>query len=85
LGKDQTIKIYPDSWVVLPIFHWLAAAGEVSLSAMFNTFNMGIGFTVLVAPGYVTEMIHFFEAQNISAYAIGEVITGSGKLVGLPE
>jgi phosphoribosylformylglycinamidine cyclo-ligase len=52
---------------------------------MFNTFNMGIGFVVLVPPNQVTPTIQYFESQMIPAYAIGEVISGDGKLIGLPE
>jgi phosphoribosylformylglycinamidine cyclo-ligase len=85
LGKNQAIKINPNSWPVPPIFQWLATEGKVGLSAMFNTFNMGIGFVVLVSPDQVTETLHFFEAKNIAAWASGEVISGSGELVGLPE
>ncbi|MFK0731750.1 MAG: phosphoribosylformylglycinamidine cyclo-ligase [Gloeotrichia echinulata GP01] len=83
LGQGQAIKIDPSSWTLPPIFQWLAAAGAVSWEAMYNTFNMGIGF-VLVVPAYqVLETITYFQSQDISAFAIGEVITGDGSLVGL--
>lgn len=85
LGKDQAVKINPGSWNILPIFEWLAQTGNVPPSEMFNTFNMGIGFVVLVPPNQVTPTIQYFESQMIPAYAIGEVISGNGKLIGLPE
>ncbi|MCL6432935.1 MAG: phosphoribosylformylglycinamidine cyclo-ligase [Leptolyngbyaceae cyanobacterium HOT.MB2.61] len=85
LGQGQAVKINPDSWTVLPIFEWLAREGNVNPAAMFNTFNMGIGFVVLVSADQVTETIHHFESQNIPAYAIGQVISGQGELVGLLE
>ncbi|UBF23962.1 phosphoribosylformylglycinamidine cyclo-ligase [Kovacikia minuta CCNUW1] len=85
LRQDQAIKIYPDSWPILPIFRWLATEGNVHPSAMFNTFNMGIGFVVLVAPEQVTETLQFFRSKNVVASVIGEVIPGSGELLGLPE
>jgi len=50
---------------------------------MFNTFNMGIGFVLLVPPPNQAEQtINWFESQDIDAYAIGQVITGSGDLKG---
>jgi len=49
---------------------------------MFNTFNMGIGFVLLVPPNQAEQTINWFESQDI--YAIGTVITGSGNLTGLP-
>ncbi|MGA9382326.1 MAG: AIR synthase-related protein, partial [Phormidium sp.] len=85
LGADQSIEIIPNSWNVLPIFDWLAAAGKVNLQGMFETFNMGIGFVVLVNPEQEEATIKWFESQNISAYCMGKVIPGTGNLVGLPE
>jgi phosphoribosylformylglycinamidine cyclo-ligase len=50
---------------------------------MYNTFNMGIGFVLLVPPQHVEQAITYFQSQDIPAFAIGEVITGSNSLVGL--
>jgi phosphoribosylformylglycinamidine cyclo-ligase len=83
LGKNQAIKINPNSWTIPPVFQWLAEAGSVSPQAMYNTFNMGIGFVLLVPPHQAEQTITFFQSQNIPAVAIAEVITGSGELVGL--
>ncbi len=83
LGFEQAIKIDPDSWSIPPVFQWLASAGGVSPQAMYNTFNMGIGFVLLVPPHQAKQTISYFELQNIAAFAIGEVITGSGELFGL--
>lgn len=84
LGKNQTIKIEPSSWQPPAIFQWLASLGEVNSEAMYNTFNMGIGFVILVPPDSAEQAISFFESQNMQAFAIGEVIAGDGGLVGLP-
>jgi phosphoribosylformylglycinamidine cyclo-ligase len=48
---------------------------------MFNTFNMGIGFVLLVAPREVEQAVKWFESQGIGAWAIGEVIDGNGELI----
>ncbi|MFB2935182.1 phosphoribosylformylglycinamidine cyclo-ligase [Aerosakkonemataceae cyanobacterium BLCC-F154] len=84
LGANQSIEIIPNSWNILPIFEWLAAAGKVTPQAMFDTFNMGIGFVVLVNPKAQEATIKWFESQNIAAYCIGKVIPGTGNLIGLP-
>ena len=84
LQKDQTIEVNPNSWDVLPIFQWLATEGNVSPIDMLNTFNMGIGFVVIVPPDRVTQTLDFFAAHHIKGSAIGAVISGSGQLVGLP-
>ncbi|MCY7277934.1 MAG: phosphoribosylformylglycinamidine cyclo-ligase [Phormidesmis sp. CAN_BIN44] len=84
LQKDQTIEVNPNSWDVLPIFKWLATEGNVSPTDMLNTFNMGIGFVVIVPPDRVTQTLDFFAAHHIKGSEIGTVISGSGQLVGLP-
>jgi phosphoribosylformylglycinamidine cyclo-ligase len=83
LSTGQSIKVIPDSWTIPPVFHWLAAAGSVSAEAMYNTFNMGIGFVLLVPPQEAEQVISHFQSQDISANVIGEVVTGAGELVGL--
>jgi phosphoribosylformylglycinamidine cyclo-ligase len=84
LSSGQSIKIHPDSWPILPIFHWLAQEGEISSVAMFDTFNMGIGFVVLVPPQQAESTKEWFKTQGIAAYSIGEVVSGTGDLIGLP-
>ena len=85
LGTGQAIQIDPNSWPVLPIFTWLAQAGKVSLPALFDTFNMGIGFVVLVPPEQAQSTLNWFESQDIAAYQIGKVVPGTNGLIGLPE
>lgn len=85
LGQNQAVRIDLDSWTVPPIFQWLEQAGSVSRSGMFNTFNMGIGFVLLAPAAQVDSTIQHFAAEKIAAFAIGEVIAGSGELVGIPE
>lgn len=84
LGSGQSIQVDANSWPIPPVFQWLAEVGSVSSSVMFQTFNMGIGFVLLVPPEQTKQTINWFKSQDINAYAIGEVITGSGNLVGLP-
>ncbi len=83
LGKGQSIQLVPDSWPVLPVFDWLCAAGEVSRADMFNTFNMGIGFVVIVPPDQTGAACEQFASEGIESYAIGEVVAGEGELLGL--
>jgi len=84
LGENQSIQIDFNSWVIPPVFQWLAAAGSVNSTAMFNTFNMGIGFVVLVSPTQVDRAIAWFNSHDIKADAIAQVIPGTGTLEGLP-
>ncbi|ACK73685.1 phosphoribosylformylglycinamidine cyclo-ligase [Gloeothece citriformis PCC 7424] len=83
LQANQSVQINPNSWEILPIFTWLAQAGQVSPSAMFNTFNMGIGFVVIVPVDQAETTLNWFNNKGIKAYQMGEVIEGTGHLVGL--
>jgi phosphoribosylformylglycinamidine cyclo-ligase len=85
LGIGQAVNVKPGSWPILPIFEWLATQGDVKPRDMYETFNMGIGYVLLVSPDQAQQTITFFAEQNISAYAIGEVIAGDRSIVGLPE
>jgi phosphoribosylformylglycinamidine cyclo-ligase len=82
LGANQSVQIDAQHWSPLPIFDWLAQQGGVTPKEMFNTFNMGIGFVLLVPPKGVSATIQWFEGQGISAWAIGEVVEGNGALIG---
>ncbi len=84
LGKGQSIQLDSDSWPVLPIFKWLQAAGEVSLRDMFNTFNMGVGFVVIVPSNQAAAACAQFAREDVAAYDIGEVVSGNGELLGTP-
>lgn len=83
LGANQSIQVDPNSWVIPPIFRWIAEAGQVSVESMFNTFNMGIGFVVIVPPSQTEQTLNWFKSQDIKANTIGEVIEGTGSVVGL--
>lgn len=85
LGKNQSIHVDFTSWVIPPIFQWIAQTGQVSPESMVNTFNMGIGFVLIVPPQQAEQTCHWFESQNIAAYQIGEVIVGDGGVVGIPQ
>ena len=85
LSPNQTIQIDRSRWSAPPVFEWLATAGNVSALEMFNTFNMGIGFVLLVPPNQADQTVQWFESQGVSAYQMGAVISGASQLVGLPE
>jgi len=73
LPAGMSIDIDRNSWEIPPIFKWIAEVGNVDEEAMFNTFNMGIGFVVLVSPSQVDMAINFFVSQGINAYCLGKV------------
>lgn len=83
LAEGQSMVINPSSWPVPDLFKWLSQAGGVSWSEMHNTFNMGLGFAVVLPPGQVSQGINWFQGRGLAAYDIGEVVEGKGEVVGL--
>jgi phosphoribosylformylglycinamidine cyclo-ligase len=83
LGANLGVEIDSSSWPVLPIFNWIRQTGDVPIAAMYDTFNMGIGFVVIVAENEAEQTLNWFQSQKIDAYQIGKIIPGEGNLIGL--
>lgn len=81
LNADLSITVDRAAWTIPPVFQWLAQQGEVSQNAMFETFNMGLGYVVMVPPQQAEDAVKWFSDRGLEAYAIGEVITGNGTLI----
>lgn len=61
---------------VLPIFDLIAREGDIPERDMFNTYNMGVGMTVTVAPEDVEKALEVLQANGENAYVLGEVVEG---------
>lgn len=65
-----------------PLFDWLQELGGVDSEEMFQTFNMGIGFSVIVAEGRLDEALRRLARAGVpDATAIGRVERGRGVSV----
>jgi phosphoribosylformylglycinamidine cyclo-ligase len=80
LGERWDVEIRLGSWPVPPIFALLAQLGNLSDDDLFQTFNMGIGF-VLVVPAAVAETV-IARATTLGEQAvrIGTVRPGAGQV-----
>lgn len=76
LSEDQCAQITLGSWPSLPIFDLIASKGNVSLEEMFGTFNMGIGFIVVVSPDEVEKTMTLLEQMGETVSVIGKVVQG---------
>lgn len=81
LPKNRSIELKLNSWTIPPIFQWLAKTGNVDEESMFNTFNMGVGFVVIVSEDDVTRVRDHFHNYNIETSSIGRVIEGENSIV----
>ena len=66
---------------ILPIFDLIAKVGGISERDMFNTFNMGVGMCVIVAPEDVEKTLEILKANGEDAYVIGEVVKSEDKVI----
>lgn len=73
LPKGFSAKIKKDSVRVLPIFELIAKTGNIPERDMFNTFNMGVGMSVVVSASDADKALEILKANGEDAYIIGEV------------
>ena len=81
IPKGLGAKIKKDDVKVLPIFSLIAKVGNIPERDMFNTFNMGVGMSVVVSPEDVDTAIEILKANGEDAYVIGEIIKSDDGVV----
>mgnify|MGYP003317619265 CR=1 FL=1 len=59
----------------------LAKTGNISERDMFNTFNMGVGMSIVVPADEVEAAIEILKANGEDAYVIGEIIVSDEKII----
>ena len=67
-------KIRKDAVKVPAIFRLLQEKGNISERDMFNTFNMGVGMCIIVAPEEAEKAVRILKEAGEDAYVIGEII-----------
>ncbi len=76
LQKDQKAVIEKTNVPVLPIFEYMQKIGNVPERDMFNTFNMGMGLCIAVAPEQADEAVRILTAAGENAFIVGQVASG---------
>ncbi|CCF80103.1 Phosphoribosylformylglycinamidine cyclo-ligase [Helicobacter bizzozeronii CCUG 35545] len=52
--------------------------GGLGLLECFSVFNMGIGMVIVLESGHASQALGILEQNGVSAYVIGEVVSGEG-------
>ncbi len=73
-------KITKSDVKVLPIFKLIAECGGISERDMFNTFNMGVGMSIVVAPEDADKALEILRANGEQAYVVGSIIRSDVKI-----
>ena len=80
-------RIDPGSWERPPLFRWLQERGEVPEGDLWNTFNLGVGFCLVLPEAAVPRALAICAEQGHQAWQLGTVEAGPAgphPLAGLP-
>ena len=77
----MTAKIKESDVPVLPIFDLIQEKGNVPRREMFNTFNMGIGMTVVVSKDEADKALEALKAAGEQPVRLGEIVAGDEGVI----
>ena len=79
--KGLTAKIDKSAVKVLPIFDLIAKTGNIPERDMYNTYNMGVGMSVVVPANEVDKALEILNANGEDAYVIGRIVKGDEGVI----
>ena len=74
-------KIDKSAVKVLPIFDVIAKWGNIPERDMYNTYNMGVGMSIVVPASEQETALAVLKDNGIDAYVIGEIVEGEEKVI----
>ena len=74
-------KIDRSAVKVLPIFDLIAKTGNIPERDMFNTYNMGVGMSIVVPAAEANDAIAILKENGEDAYVIGQIIASDEKII----
>ena len=81
LSQNCDAVIKKESWPRQKIFTFLQAKGPVEEAEMYNVFNMGIGYVLIVAEEFADSITAQLSRYGEKVYKIGRITGGTGKVV----
>ncbi len=81
IPKGFGAKIDKSSLRILPIFDLIAKTGNIPERDMFNTFNMGVGMSIVVAKEDANLALETLKQNGEDAYIIGEIIKSEDGVI----
>lgn len=82
LPKQCSVTLHRDSWPHLPIFDLLFELGKLTLKEAYRSFNMGIGYVLIVDQDHVNDIHSFIRRtfNRFNLYTIGQVMIGKQRV-----
>ena len=81
LPEGMAAKIDRNALKILPIFKLIQEVGNIPERDMFNTFNMGVGMSVIVKKEDAEKAVEILKANGEDAYIMGEIVNGEGVIL----
>lgn len=81
IPKGFGAKINKDALRIPAIFDLIMEKGNIPERDMFNTFNMGVGMSVVVAKEDAEKAIEILKANGEDAYIMGEIVASEEGVV----
>jgi phosphoribosylformylglycinamidine cyclo-ligase len=81
MPRGLEARIDRRSWPVPPVFAWLQKTGDVPAKEMWQVFNMGIGFVMMVSPYYAGHITEILQKAGETVHRIGAVAHGDNEVV----
>ena len=78
IPKGLGVRIRRADVKVLPVFGLIQQTGGISEHDMFNTFNMGVGMSIVVAKEDAQRALSVLKENGEDAYVLGEIVKGDG-------
>lgn len=81
IPKGYSVKIERKAVKVLPIFDLIKSTGKIDERDMFNTFNMGVGMSVVVDKKDADKALEVLKANGENPYIVGEIVKGDDGVI----
>jgi len=76
--KGMGAEIFEDSWPVPPVFEVVRRLGNVPQDDMRRTFNMGVGYAIIISAVDLKQALGILYKAGYDAYYIGRIRKGIG-------
>ena len=81
LPQGYAARISLDRLAVPPLFRLIQKAGDIPERDMFNTYNMGVGMSVIVDAADANRAVEVLRGAGEDAWIMGEVVAGEGGVI----
>ena len=81
IPAGYSAKIEKSAVKVLPIFELIEKTGHIDNRDMFNTFNMGVGMSIVLDKNDVDKALEILKANGEDAYILGEIVKSDSGVI----